>query len=191
MSEKPALWKAESCFICKKNFNDYDIFCRDHCHLRGEFRGFAHRGCNLNYKSNYYIPVIMHNLSGYDSHIILKELSNAVISKINIIPINSQKMLSFTLDNLKFVDSFLFLNRSLQTLVENLSAGNYIFNAFNAFFSNYEHRNLLKRKGIFPYSHFKSKSVLTENKLPSKDAFFNHLTGSEITDEDYVFAQTV
>lgn len=71
---------------------------------KGRLRGFAHRGCNINYKPNFYIAVLMHNLSGYDSHIsyqicldmihILKQLSNNVISKMNIIPMNNQKMLT-------------------------------------------------------------------------------------------------
>jgi len=191
MNEKPSLIEAKICFICKKFFKTTDIVCRDHCHFSGQFRGFAHRGCNLNYKPNFYIPVVIHNLSGYDSHIILKHLSNTLIQKINIIPMNTQKMLSFTLDNLKFIDSFLFLNSSLQTLTENLQNSNYPFKAFNDFFSRYKNRNLLQQKGVFPYSYFKSKSVLEETALPAKEFFFNNLTNSNITEKEYELAENV
>merc|ERR1711888_213345 len=40
---------------------------RDHCHWTGLYRGAAHSGCNL-------APVVFHNLSGYDSHIIMQAL---------------------------------------------------------------------------------------------------------------------
>ena len=52
----------------------------DHCHLSGKFRGAAHDGCNLKYKVPKFFPVVCHNLSGYDSHLLLKhwEIANEI-----------------------------------------------------------------------------------------------------------------
>ena len=48
---------------------------RDHCHYSGIYRGAAHSLCNLQYKIPSYIPVIFHNLAGYDTHLFIKELA--------------------------------------------------------------------------------------------------------------------
>ena len=46
----------------------------DHCHITGKYRGSAHQDCNLILKldpSKFKVPVIFHNLRGYDSHFIM------------------------------------------------------------------------------------------------------------------------
>ena len=50
---------------------DVDRF-RDHCHLTDKFRGAAHNACNLNLQFPGRIPVILHILGGYDSHLIMQ-----------------------------------------------------------------------------------------------------------------------
>jgi len=43
---------------------------RDHCHITDKYRGSAHNFCNLKLRidpENIKIPVIVHNLKGYDS----------------------------------------------------------------------------------------------------------------------------
>ena len=56
------------CFICGGKFKPHHVKVRDHDHLTGQFRGIAHRGCNLKYSlKNKPIPIIFHNLRGYDS----------------------------------------------------------------------------------------------------------------------------
>ena len=49
---------------------------RDHSHYSGIYRGVAHSPCNLQYKIPSYILVVFHNLSGYDTHMFIKELAN-------------------------------------------------------------------------------------------------------------------
>ena len=61
--------------ICEKLINDDDEKVRDHCHVIGKFRGVAHWSCNINCQLTKKLPVIFHNLRGYDSHLIFCELN--------------------------------------------------------------------------------------------------------------------
>lgn len=47
-----------------------DIRVRDHDHVTGKYRGSAHKNCNLRFRLSIKVPVIFHNLRGYDSHFI-------------------------------------------------------------------------------------------------------------------------
>ena len=49
------------CHICNKELLPEDIVC-DHCHFTGEYRGPAHRNCNLQCRKPMIIPVIFRNL---------------------------------------------------------------------------------------------------------------------------------
>ena len=69
--------KATKCHICDQQYTDKDIMVRDHCHITGKFRGSAHQDCNLKLQikpETIKIPVIFHNLRGYDSHFIMQEI---------------------------------------------------------------------------------------------------------------------
>ena len=58
------------CWICKQELNMDKV--RDHCHVTGKFRGAAHNKCNINLRLPRKLPIIFHNLQGYDGHIMLK-----------------------------------------------------------------------------------------------------------------------
>ena len=62
--------KATHCHICEKELDSDKV--RDHDHISGKFRGAAHDKCNLNYHPPHRIPIIIHNLRSYDSHLIVK-----------------------------------------------------------------------------------------------------------------------
>jgi len=66
--------KAEECHIFNKKYNKTDKRVGDHCHVTGKYRGSAHEACNLNFKFTDKIPVIFHNLRGYNSHFIMQEI---------------------------------------------------------------------------------------------------------------------
>ena len=70
--------KATSCHICGKQYNESDLRVKDHCHVTGKFRGSAHNLCNLNFQLTDKIPVIFHNLKGYDSHFIMQEIGSII-----------------------------------------------------------------------------------------------------------------
>ena len=72
--------KQKVCYICNKRLSTDDstkIYhkVKDHCHYTGKYRGAAHDICNLRYKTPKEIPVVFHNGSTYDHHLIIKELS--------------------------------------------------------------------------------------------------------------------
>ena len=69
------------------------------------------------------VPVIFHNLRGYNSHLIFFEL-NKFDLKISVIPNRLEKYMALFLNkNLAFIDSMQFMNSSLvnSKLVKNLS----------------------------------------------------------------------
>ena len=129
--------KANECHICNKKYTNEDIKVRDHCHITGKYRGSAHQECNLKLRVNpeeIKIPVIFHNLRGYDSHFIMQEIGAIVKNyeytnkkgqkcqmNINAIPNNMEKYMAFIMGNhLTFLDSFQFMSSSLEKLVSNL-----------------------------------------------------------------------
>lgn len=165
---------------------------RDHCHYgTGSIRGLAHQSCNLNYRSTYFIPIIIHNFQNYDSHLILKYLPQKYARHVEIIPSNIEKFSMFTLNHMKFLDSYLFLGSSLDKLTQNLLNSEHDFPIFNSFFQDCPHKDLLKRKGCFPYKYFDSTKKLCETQLPPKSAFYNDLTGKDISENDYEHAINV
>ena len=80
-----------------------------------------HWDCNINFQLTKKIPVIFHNLKGYDSHLIFSELHKFNL-KVDVIPNGLEKYMAFFLGrDLVFIDSMQFMNSSLDKLVKNLS----------------------------------------------------------------------
>ena len=196
--------KATTCHICDKKYTEKDIRVRDHCHITGKYRGSAHQDCNLKLRINpkeIKIPVIFHNLRGYDSHFIMQEIgaivkNNTYTKKgkeikmdINAIPNNMEKYMAFMLGNhLTFIDSFQFMSSSLDKLVSNLPAESLKYT--NKKFQK-EKFNLMTRKGIYPYDYMDSFEKFNKTELPTKEEFYSILNNEHITDEDYNHAQNV
>ncbi|XP_076301635.1 uncharacterized protein LOC143219582 [Lasioglossum baleicum] len=208
-AEKLNFHTATHCHVCEKPFDTSDATkVHDHCHFTGAYRGPAHNGCNLNYQSSYTIPVVFHNLSGYDAHFIIKELANAFEGQINVLPLTKEKYISFTKNvsierqpgkerkyakflKFRFIDSFKFLNSSLDKLSSYLDKSKLrIVRGEFAYLSDNDF-NLLTRKGVFPYDYLTSYDKLNDTCLPSREEFYNQLNGSEISDADYLHANTV
>ena len=86
MSEKEEeqFQSSNICWICEKLIDDDNEKVRDHCHVTGKFRGAAHWSCNINLQLTKKVPVIFHNLRGYDSHLIFDKLKNFDV-KIDVI----------------------------------------------------------------------------------------------------------
>ena len=81
--------KATNCWICEKELGEDKV--RDHCHYTGRSRGAACNKCNLKYRKPNFVPVVFHNLSGYDAHLFIKNLWYSE-GNINCIPNNEKKI---------------------------------------------------------------------------------------------------
>ena len=73
--------------------NDEDKV-RDHCHVTRKFRRAAHESSNLNFQLTKIVPVIFHNLRGYESHLIFNELDKFDV-KIKVILNGLEKYMAF------------------------------------------------------------------------------------------------
>ena len=94
MTEEEEFQKSNSCWICKKLSDNDEEKVRDHCHVTGKFRGVAHKICNVNFQLTKKVPVIFHNLKGYNSHLIFNELGKFHL-KIKVIPHGLEKYMAF------------------------------------------------------------------------------------------------
>ena len=96
------------CWVCKQELNTDKV--KDHCHITGKFRGAAHDKCNLKLRISRKLPIIFHNLQGYDRHIIFKELNNFDVD-IAVIPKGIDKYMSIIVNrHITFNDSILLLS---------------------------------------------------------------------------------
>lgn len=188
--------EAKCCHICGLKTTNADRV-RDHCHLTGFYRGPAHNLCNLGYQDTRTIPVILHNLSGYDAHFINKDLASLIPGDLKLLPLNKERYISFTkfflnIDvKLSFIDSFRHLNSSLAELASYLPSEN-----MNIVKSEFPHItntqfDCLTRKGIFPYEFITSLDVLKNTSLPPKSSFYSKMRNASITWSEYKFAQLV
>ena len=198
--------RSTKCHICYKPFTLRDPDVRDHCHYTGLYRGPAHSLCNLRYKIPSYIPVVFHNLSGYDAYLFIRELG-AHTSEMGMIAKNKEDYISFsikvpvdsyidkngekkdTLIELRFIDSFKFMSSSLGSLTKNLVRGGKKLFGFEDY-SELQY-DLLTRKEVYPYEYVNSWDRFNETQLPPIDAFYSNLNMSLISEEDYQHAQRV
>ena len=181
IEEKEQLFqKSNSCWVCKKFIDNDDEKVRDHYHITGKFRGAAYRSCNVNFQLTEKVPVIFHNLKGYDSHLIFPELDKFNV-KIDLIPNGLEKYMAFFINkNLVFIDSIQFMNSSLDKLVKNLSDEDfkYLVKEFGS-----ENLKILKQKGAYPYEYMNSFKRFNEEKLCARKYFFSSTRKGKI-DED-------
>ena len=151
------------------------------------------------------LPVVFHNLQGYDAHLFIKQLSG-IKGELNCIPSTEEKYISFSKKikvdeyrskrtgemvslnfEIRFIDSFKFLQTSLANLVGNLQPDD--FHSTKEIFK--ENVELLTRKGVYPYDYVSSIEKLSETQLPPKDQFYSKLNDEDISDEDYHHAHNV
>ena len=92
-AEQKSFEESKTCHICNHELKKDKV--RDHCHFTGQYRGAAHNKCNLMCKKPKVLPVIFHNLQGYDAHLFIKQLAS-LEGKLNCIPSTEEKYISFS-----------------------------------------------------------------------------------------------
>ena len=199
--------EAAECHICMKPFYDpKNRKVRDHCHYTGKYRGAAHNKCNLAYKIPNFIPIVFHNLSGYDAHLFICELGKKFNTQnIGCIAENKEKYITFNVKisvalggvvnkdgeqvykkiQLRFIDSFRFMSLSLDKLASNLTDEQ----CKNLRWFYKENFNLMRRKGVYPYEYMDSWERFEETALPPIESFYSKLYMESISEKDYEHAQ--
>ena len=160
------------------------------------------------------IPVFFHNLGGYDSHIIFKNLKKAECDTPTVIAKSMEKFVSMelggeevdgrTVHKLHFKDSLQFLSSSLNKLVDNLAAkavgGQSLQKLFVNLYANFKKKwghlpedafQMLTRKGVYPYQYMDSFEKFKETELPPREEFYDDLGKTEISDIDYAYIQNL
>ena len=184
---------SQICWICKEKLNTDKV--RDHCHVTGEFRGAAHNKCNLKLRAPKKLPIIFHNLQGYDGHIIFKELNNFDVD-ISVIPKGIDKYMSIIVNrHITFIDPLQFYNSSLDTLASNLNDEDfkYLVSEFGT-----DKLEILKRKDAYPYESVDSYEKFKHPFLPEKKNFYSSLrdgkrdrSNGHISNEQYLHLENV
>lgn len=174
--DKQIFTSSEVCRFCQEgDFTGVNPKVRDHDHITGKFRGAAHMICNSKASIPKRVPIYLHNMKGYDSHLIIKGFNLEDNKTLNVIANTAEKYSSITIDNFEFKDSFSFMSTSLEKLAENLDADS--FNHVATFWNDEEKSKLVTMKGVFPYSWFDSLEKMQDEELPSIEDFNNDLNG--------------
>ena len=95
------------------------------------------------------LPIIFHNLEGYDGHLIFRELNNFKDIDVPVIPKLNERYMSIIVNrNIIFLDSLQFLKASLDSL-----AGNLQDTDFKHLLSEFpeDKLDLLRKKDAYPY----------------------------------------
>ena len=169
---------------------------RDNCHVTGRFRGATHNKCNINLRLPKKLPIIFHNLQGYDGHLIFKELNN-FNADIEVIPKGIDKYISIIVNrHITFIiDSLQFYNGSRDTLASNLKDEDFkhLTSEFRI-----DKLEILKRKDAYLYEWVDSYEKFKHLSFPEKKYFYSSLkdgkrdkSNGHISDEQYQHLQNV
>ena len=88
---------SQNCWICNEKVIKDKV--RDHCHITGKYRGAAHKECNSELRIPRKLPIIFHNLEGYDGHLIFRELNNFKNIDVQVIPRTDERYMSIIINN--------------------------------------------------------------------------------------------
>ena len=194
------------CYICNRNYTEKNVRVKDHCHITEKFRGSAHRECNLKLRitpESIKIPVVFHNLRGYDSHLIMQQIgeiakNNAYKNKkgeelhlkINAIPNNMEKYMAFMLgDHITFIDSFQFMSSSLDKLASNLPKEAFKYTSEE--FKGNKFDLMSQKVSIHIIDYIVCFEKFNQTKLPTKEQFYIILNNQHISNEEYKHAKKV
>ena len=212
--------KIVKCVDCKEEFKDGKKRVVHHDHITGEYISTICSECNLKKQYRKFIPVLLHNLKGYDGHFIVNALNsfgykNEDSKNIRCIPSNEEKYISFSKNikvdsyyingeeidimfEIRFIDTLAFMNSSLSELADNIKKDcktiqqkRTAFKNISEHFENDEQFEMMISKGIYPYEYIDNYEKFSENKLPAIQHFYSSLNNTHCSEEDYKKAQIV
>lgn len=191
------------CHICEKIIEENDDVHRDHDHYNNDIRGLTHSYCNIKYNLKSETPIIAHNLK-YDGQFILRNLYEistdmSYQNKIKAIMLSSEQFMTFSMGNMKFIDSFQFMAASLSKLIQSLKTigedkyENFIisrqFKNFDNRYSKYfteENEDILLNKNYYPYEKVNVEFLNNKKcKDITKTDFDCKVGDYKMTDEEY------
>ena len=185
---------SEDCSICNEKIIEDKV--NDHCHITGKYRGPAHRHCNLKLKIPRKLPIIFHNLEGYDGHLIFRELNSFKDIDVQVIPKTNERYMSVIVPrNIIFLDSTQFLQASLDNL-----AGNLKDEDFKHLLSEFSENKLeiLKRRDAYPYERVDCYKKFIYPRLSPKEAFYSSIDDGKrgkgdgsISDKEYLHLKNI
>ena len=187
--------KTTRCDICGTDLHGRRK-CRDHDHLStgsdSNLRYITCSLCNLTYGSNKSnkIPIVAHNSMAYDINHIISKLQNAL--NVRILAKNTERPLTLQMKgNLVFIDSLNFLSGSLDHLASKLPPDD--LDEYLCWLTRRDasRMRLLLHKAALPYDFMIASDKLNVTKLPPIDAFYNKLTDTALSQEDYLRAQKI
>ena len=192
----PENYNQTTCWLCEKEMSPKDLkdnpIVRDPCHLTGRFRGLAHNNCNLNTRKAHtlFVPILLHNFSGYDCHLIFEKIINMATkkyTKINendIIAKSSENYISVKIGCLKFLDSYRFLDASLDKLSTTLTS-------FQSLDANGMEDDLFKRKLAYPYEKGNNIESYYKPLKLGRDDYFSTLKQTYSSFEEIIRTQAI
>ena len=140
------------------------------------------------------VPIIAHNLSGYDLHHVVKSLHHCNPNKnFSIIPQADENYITFSFkvwlkdivnknqnvipiyEELRFINSFRFMQSSLDRLVQSLPEDSFdkLDNHFE--YCDQNDVKLLHGKGFYPYSYMDTFRKFKLKELPPKKCWIDKL----------------
>ena len=136
------------------------------------------------YKQQNFTPIIFHNGSGYDFNLLYSELfkQNNDERKVDNIPLAGGKSKMFSIDCLKFLDSYNFLAMPLDQMAK-------IYGCKTKTLYPYENNGLESHNNLIGNLNIEDIKSSLSNKLPTQeevDIFHkdnSHKTGKDLTIE--------
>lgn len=164
---------AQYCYLCKTNFTIKDPKVRDHDHITGEYRGAAHKSCNLSFlRQKRYVPILFTNNTKYDANYIIRGLMNT--TKIHLLAKTSEKFFTFNCKltksdlTFRFIDNTMFLGDNYEKICSTIIL-----------------KKAKYRKLYYPYNLLRNYFQILEYYTPNRNDFYNPKTCKEMTDIEF------